>query len=79
MSECSLMSNRDLLRHVTQWAKLFVEDFLCTANMGVPLLRRQCMFMQNSISLRLEGQSVSGSKEHSFKCNCPHFCQWASS
>ena len=26
----------------------------------------------------LEGQSVEWSKEHSFKCNCPHICQWAS-
>ena len=27
MSECSLMSNRDFLRHVTQRAKLFVDFF----------------------------------------------------
>ena len=26
----------------------------------------------------LEGQSVEWSKEHSFKCNCPHFCLWTS-
>ena len=28
MSECSLMSYGDLLRHVTQWAKLFVDFFM---------------------------------------------------
>ena len=26
----------------------------------------------------LVGQAVEWSKEHSFKCNYPHFCQWAS-
>ena len=56
MSECSLMSYGDLIRHVTQRAKLFV-DFLCTVNMGVPFLRRHCVFMQNSISFRASQSS----------------------
>ena len=44
------------MRYVTQLAKLFV-DFLCTINMGVPLLTRHCVVIQNSISSRASQSS----------------------
>ena len=75
MSECSLMSNGDLMRHVTQLAKLFVDFFMHKKYGDTPLEEALRVYAEFHI---LEGQSVEWSKEHSFKCNCPHFCQWAS-
>ena len=75
MSKRSLMSNGDFMRHLTQLAKLFV-DFLMHNKYGdTPLEEALRVYAEFHI---LEGQSVEWSKEHSFKCNCPHLCQWAS-
>ena len=77
MSECSLMSYGDLMtrRHVTQRAKLFVDFFMHSKYGGTTLEEALCVYAEFHI---LEGQSVEWSKEHFFKCNCPHFCQWVS-
>ena len=75
MSECSLMSNGDLMRDVTQRAKLFVDFFMHNKYGDTPFEEALRVCAEFHI---LEGQSVQWSKEHSFKCNCPHFCQWAS-
>ena len=75
MSECSLMSNGDLLRHVTGQAKLLVDFFLNNKYGDTPLEEALLVYAEFHI---LEGQPVEWSNEHSFKCNCPHFCQWAS-
>ena len=75
MSECSLMSEADLLGHVNQRAKLFVEFFMHNNYGSTTLEETLSVYAEFHI---LEGQQVEWSKEHSFKCNCPHFCQWAS-
>ena len=69
------MSNGDLLRHNTLLAKLFVDFFLHNKYGDTPLEKTLQVYAEFHI---LEGQPVEWSNEHSFKCNCPHFCQWAS-
>ena len=56
MSECSLMTCGDLMRHVTQLAKLFVYFFL-NKKYGIPLLRRHYKCKQNFISSRASQSS----------------------
>ena len=75
MSECTLMSDRELLRVVTQRAKLFVDFFMNDKYGDTSLEEALLLYAEFHI---LEGQPVEWSNEHSFKCNCPHFCQWAS-
>ena len=69
------MSNGDLLRHATWRAKLFVDFFMQNKYGDTPLEEALLVYAEFHI---LEGQPVEWSNEHSFKCNCPHFCQWAS-
>ena len=69
------MSEADLLRHVNQRAKLYVELFMHNNYGSTTLEEALSVYAEFHI---LEGQQVEWSKEHSFKCNCPHFCQWAS-
>ena len=63
MSECSLMSDGVLLRHVTWRAKLFVDFFMhnkygdTPLEVGIPLLRRHYKCMQNFISSRASQSS----------------------
>ena len=75
MSECSLMSDADLLGHVNQRAKLFVEFFMHNIYGRTTLEEALRVYAEFHI---LEGQPVEWSQQHSFKCNCPHFYQWAS-
>ena len=75
MSECSLMRDADLLRHLNQRAKLFVEFFM-HKNYG-STTHEEALHVYAEFHI-LEGQPVEWSKEHSFKCNCPHFCQCSS-
>ena len=75
MSECTLMSDSELLRVVTQRAKLFVDFFMNDKYGDTSLEEALLLYAEFHI---LEGQPVEWSNEHSFKCNCPHFCQWAS-
>ena len=65
----------DLLRHVTQWAKLFVDFFLNNKYGDTPLEEALQVYAEFHI---LKGQPVQWSNVHSFKCYCPHFCQWVS-
>ena len=69
------MSDGDLLRHVTWRAKLFMDFFMHNKYGDTPLEEALRVYAEFHI---LEGQPVEWSNEHSFKCNCPHFCQWAS-
>ena len=70
MSECSLVSNADLLRPVNKQAPLFVKLFTTLEEVLLVYAEFHIMI--------LKGQAVKWSKEHSFKCNYQHFCQWAS-
>ena len=58
MSECSLMTNGDLLRHVTQRAKLFVDFFLNNKYGDTPLEEALLVYAEFHI---LEGQPVEWS------------------
>ena len=60
MSECSLMSDGDLMRHVTQRAKLFVDFFMHNKYGDTPL--EEALRINAEFHI-LKGQSVEWSKE----------------
>ena len=68
MSECYLMSDGDLMRHVTQLAKLFVDFFMHNKYGDTPGPVEEALRVCAEFHI-LKGQSVQWSKEHSFKCN----------
>ena len=57
------MSNGDLLRYVTLWAKLFVDVFMHNKYGDTPLEEALRVYAEFHI---LEGQPVEWSNEHSF-------------